>query len=116
MVHAAGLQDRQGGWLVRSRWVRRMPRLTVIWADSASTGKLVEWAWMVGGWLLDSVQRPADSQRFVLLSHRWIVERTLAWRGRYRRLSKDYEERTDSSEAMICIAMMQLMLRRLAPP
>jgi len=93
-----------------------MPRLAVIWADSAYAGKLVEWAWLVGGWLLDIVKRPTDSQQFVLLPHRWIVERTLAWFGRYRRLSKDYEELTDSSEAMITIAMIQLMLRRLAPP
>jgi putative transposase len=101
---------------VLSRLVRRMPRLAVIWADSAYAGKLVEWAWRVGGWLLDIVKRPAGSQGFVLLPHRWIVERTLAWLGRYRRLSKDYEELTDSSEAMIYIAMIQLMLRRLAPP
>jgi putative transposase len=93
-----------------------MPRLVVIWADSAYAGKLVEWAWRVGGWLLDIVKRPADGQGFVLLPHRWIVERTLAWFGRYRRLSKDDEELTDSSEAMISIAMIQLMLRRLAPP
>ena len=99
-----------------SQLVGRMPRLVVIGADSAYPGKLVEWAWLVGGWLLELVKRPLDSQRFVLLPHRWIVERTLAWLGCYRRLSKDDEALTDSSEAMIAIAMIQLMLRRLAPP
>ena len=71
---------------------------------------------MFGGWILDIVRRPANQTGFVLLPRRWVVERTFAWLGRYRRLSKDYEALTTSSETMIRIAMIQLMLRRLAPP
>ena len=60
--------------------------------------------------------RPKDAKGFVPLPVRWVVERTFAWIGRYRRNSKDYEKRTDSSESMILISSMSLMLRRLKPP
>jgi putative transposase len=62
------------------------------------------------------VTRSDDQKGFVVLPKRWIVERTFGWFGRYRRLSKDYEELPASSESMIYIAMIHLMLRRLAPP
>jgi Transposase and inactivated derivatives len=75
----------------------------------------VEWVYTVFGWVLEIIKRSQASQGFVVLPRRWVVERTFAWLGRYRRLSKDYEELTCSSEAMIYISMTQLMLRRLAP-
>ena len=59
---------------------------------------------------------PPDTKEFKPLKIRWVVERTHAWIGRYRRNSKDYERRTDSSESMILISSMSLMLRRLKPP
>jgi len=64
---------------------------------------------------LHVVGRPADAEGFVLLPQRWVVERTFAWLGRSRRLAKDYEHRIESSEAMIEISMIHLMLGRLAP-
>jgi putative transposase len=60
------------------------------------------------------VKRPEGLKGFLLLPKRWIVERTFAWLGRYRRLSKDYEYLTQASEAMTRVAMIQLMVRRLA--
>jgi putative transposase len=66
------------------------------------------------GWVLDIVKRSDQSTGFTVLPHRWIVERTLAWLGRYRRLSKDYEELPETSEALIYLAMTHLMLKRLA--
>jgi putative transposase len=66
------------------------------------------------GWLLQTVLRPARVKGFVVLPKRWIVERTFGWLGRYRRHSKDYERNVASSEAMIHIAMIHLMIRRLA--
>jgi putative transposase len=63
-------------------------------------------------WLLEIVKRPSET-RFVLVKKRWIVERTFGWFGKYRRLSKDYEFFPQNSEAMIYVAMIHLMLRRL---
>ena len=68
-----------------------------------------------GGWLLTVVRRKPDSHHFEVLPRRWVVERTLAWLSRCRRLSKDYEERTESSEAWVHIAVVHLMLKRLRP-
>ena len=64
-------------------------------------------------WVLEIVKRSADAIAFEALPRRWVVERTFAWLGRYRRHSKDYEELTESSEALIKIAMIHLMLRRI---
>ena len=115
VVHAANIQDRDGAKLVLTKLLGRFPRLQVIWADAAYAGQLVSWAWITGGWLLTIVRRRQDSHSFVVLPRRWVVERTLAWLGRCRRLSKDYEELTESSEAWVHIAMIHLMLKRLRP-
>jgi len=69
----------------------------------------------VGGWILELVVRPEGQTTFAVLPWRWIVERTFAWLGRYRRLSKDYEGSEESSESWIYVAMTHLMLRRLEP-
>lgn len=111
-VLAANIQDRDGAKLVVERLEGRFPRLQLIWADGGYAGKLVTWVTQRTGWVLQIVKRSADVRGFVVLPKRWIVERTFAWLGRYRRLSKDYEARTQSSEAMVRIAMIQVMLRR----
>ena len=114
-VHAADIQDRDGAKLVLTKLVGRFPRLRVIWADAAYAGRLVSWARASGGWLLRVVRRRPDSHTFEVLPRRWVVERTLAWLGRRRRLSKDYESLPESSEAWIHVAMIHLMLKRLRP-
>ena len=75
---------------------------------------LLDWAKQNYRWVIEVVKRCADAHGFQALPHRWIVERTFAWLGHYRRLSKDYEVLPESSEAMIQIAMIRLMLARLA--
>ena len=92
----------------------RFPRLLLIWADGGYAGKLVDWVKEVCHWTLQIVKRSDDATGFVVLPRRWVVERTFAWLGRYRRMSKDYEELPQSSECMILIAMINLMSRRLA--
>ncbi len=115
VVHAANIQDRDGAKLVLSKLVGRFPRLQTIWADSAYAGQLVPWTWALGGWLLEIVRRQPDSHRFEVLPRRWVVERTLAWLSRCRRLSKDYEALPQTSETWVHIAMIHLMLKRLRP-
>jgi putative transposase len=95
--------------------------LKKIWADGAYTGeKLSSWCKEQGGWELEIVERSssssssADTEGFVVLPHRWLVERTLGWLRRNRRLSKDYERLVQTSETFINIAMIRLILRRLA--
>lgn len=115
VVHPASVQDRDGAKLVLSKLVGQFPRLRLIWADGGYAGQLVEWVKALGTWLLEIVKRSDDVQGFEVLPHRWIVERTFAWLGRYRRLSKDYEALPETSEALIYVAMTQVMLRRLKP-
>ena len=116
MVHCAGIQDYHGAKLVLMKLLGRFPRLALLWADGAyGKGGLCEWVARFSGWALQIVPKLAGQQGFVVLPRRWVVERTFAWLSKSRRLSKDFEERPESSEAWIRLAMIHLMLRRLAP-
>ena len=115
VVHPADIQDRDGAKLVINKLVGRFPYLRLIWADAGYAGQLVDWVMSLSGWVLEIVRRPRDSHHFEVLPRRWVVERTLAWLGRNRRLSKDYEALTETTEAWVHIAMIHLMVRRLAP-
>ncbi len=114
VVHAANVQDRDGAKLLLAKVKGRFPRLKLIWADGGYAGQLIEWVATTCRWVLEIVKRCDKAIGFQLLPHRWIIERTFGWLGRYRRLSKDYEYLTDTSETMIQVAMIQLMLRRLS--
>ena len=93
------------------------PRLKLLWADNKyNNKKLQRWLEQQNvGYIIDVVSRPLGAKGFVLLHRRWVVERTIAWLGRYRRLSKDYEYYPASSEAQVQISSIHLMLRRLRP-
>jgi len=92
------------------------PRLVKLWADNKYHNHALN-AWLAANrpYAIAVVSRPEGSKGFVLLAKRWVVERTFAWLGRCRRLSKDYERLTASSEAMIHVSMIHLMARRLKP-
>lgn len=93
----------------------RFPRLIRIWVDAGFSGtEFLHSIMDLFGWILDVVLRPHGSQGFVLLPKRWTVERTYGWLHWCRRLNLDYERLPTSSEALIYIAMIRLMLRRLA--
>jgi putative transposase len=93
------------------------PRLVVIFADQKYHNHVFE-AWLAehrAGWRLDITMRPEGTKGFTPLAKRWVVERTNAWHGRYRRNSKDYERTVESSAAMLQISNIHLMLNRLVP-
>lgn len=117
-ITVASVQDRDGarGLLV---WLRdHASRLRLIWADGGYAGALVEWVWRLRARRrvkLEIVKRLEQQRGFAVLPKRWIVERTLGWLVKHRRLRCDYEVLPSTSETMIYVAMIQLMLRRLHP-
>jgi putative transposase len=118
VVSAADVQDRDGARLL-AHAVRlygpHLPRLSLVWADAAYGGQLVEDLRQLVGWQVEVVKRSATPPRsaFAVQPHRWIVERTFSWFGGFRRLSKDDDYQVESSEALIYAAMSHLMLRKL---
>jgi putative transposase len=115
-VHPASWQDRDGACDVLQRLSELLTRLRLIWADGGYAGQLVRVAWQFWRYMVDIVTRLSAAVGFVVLSRCRVVERTFAWLGRNRRLSKDYERVPSSSETVVSIAFMRLMLRRLALP
>jgi putative transposase len=118
VVTTAALDDgAAAATVVGKLYTKEYHRLKKIWGDN-KYHNLSFRAWLAQhrpDWELEVKARDPEKKGFAVLAKRWVVERTFAWIGRYRRNSKDYERRTDSSEAMIRVSSMQLMLRRLAP-
>jgi transposase len=133
LVHAADVPDRDGGRLLLETVPdlrERFPRLRHLWVDVGYQGRFVTWVKETLGWSVEVVKHwwtgvskvwvfpgqepPEKPTGFQLLKWRWIVERTFAWLGCSRRLSKDYEYLPETSTAMIYTAMSRLMLARLA--
>ena len=114
VVHPASLQDRDGAVLVLDEHTRRrFPFLETIFADSAYGGPKLRRAIAGASWKIEVVKRPADQKGFEVLPKRWVVERTIAWINRCRRLAKDYENLNRTALAFIRLASIRLMLRRL---
>jgi len=114
-VLPADLSDSAAAPALIQQVVDEHARLQKLWADQSYRGGLVEWANGFEQFELEIVQRPEGTQGWILLPKRWVVERTFAWLGRYRRLSKDYEATWESSEDLIYAAMINRMLHRLHP-
>jgi len=117
VVTAGNVQDRDGAKLLLEKLAHAddiLKRLKVTWADGSYRGALVTWVAERFGWQLEIVEKPKDQIGFQLLPKRWIVERTFAWLVRQRRLARDYERLTETSESFIYAAMIRLMVRRLA--
>jgi transposase len=115
LVTAASVQDRDGGRRVLARAKMAMPSIALVWADGGYAGKLIAWVRQRCRILLEIVHKPEGQRTFEVLPRRWMVERTLSWLVRCRRLDRDYERLPEHSEAMIKWSMIGLMARRLAP-
>ncbi len=115
VVTTGCVQDRDGlKKLLRIFGIHRK-KLRKIWVDGGYRGACLEWVKARFRYCLEVVLRSDDMKGFVVLPKRWVVERTFAWLSNHRRLSKDYERFTKTSETLLQIAMMRLMLRRLKP-
>jgi putative transposase len=117
VVTAGDMQDRDGAKLLLKEVAEQAElsnRLELIWADGGYRGALVAWVEEILGWKLEIVEKQASLIGFQILPKRWIVERTFGWLVRQRRLARDYERLPETSESFIYIAMIRLMVRRLA--
>lgn len=116
VVHPADVQDRDGAARVLTKRLRRrFPFVEVIFADAGYQGPRVrDAARRSGTWRVEIVKRPDSQKGFAVIAKRWIVERTLAWISRNRRLARDFENLARTATALVHLAMIKLMLRRLA--
>ena len=118
LVHSASIQDGAGGYQTLQKLFDKIKhsvhngwcRLKLIWADGAYA-HIVEEVRKHFGWTLDIVRRSDKVKGFEILPHRWIVERTFGWLGRYRRLSRDFEHTVSSSASVVYIASIRRMLK-----
>ena len=110
----ADVHDTKGARCLLAGLAFFFPRLKKIWADAAYRGQeLAEWCQITGSWELEVVERTPGTRGFSVVPRRWVAERTFSWISRNRRLSKDYERRVQTSETLIQVAMIRLLLARL---
>lgn len=112
-VLAADIQDRDGAQRLLAGLHRVFLLMAKLWADGAYAGELEDWVHAHLGWELEIVPKLAEQVGFVVLPRRWVVERSLAWLSRNRRLSKDYEYWETNEEAYCYIASIHLLTKRL---
>lgn len=114
VVTIAGIQDRDAAHRLLTALRAKFSGVSLVWADGGYAGRLVRWANQVLTLAVQVVKRGDDTTGFHVLPRRWVVERTFAWLSKYRRCVRDYETRPEHHEAMIYIAMIMAMSRRLA--
>jgi putative transposase len=117
LVLPANVQDRDAARQLLEKFFGPHSRQRVkhLWADGGYAGALVGWAWQLWRCTIEIVKR-TNAHRFKVLPRRWVVERTFGWLGRYRRLNRDYERQARTGETIVYVAMIRLMLARLAKP
>jgi transposase len=114
VVTIAGIQDRDGAHRLLAALRAKFSTIALIWADGGYAGRLVDWAKTVLAFAVTIVKRTDDRAGFQVIPRRWVVERTLAWISKHRRCVRDYETLPEHAEAMVYLAMIMTMSRRLA--
>ena len=115
MIHAADIQDRDGAPLVLAEIIKRFPWLRHVFADGGYAGdKFKQALRRFGKWTIEIIKRSDAVKGFEVLPRRWVVERTLAWLNRNRRLAKDFEQTIAPATAWLFIASIQIFTRRSA--
>ena len=114
VVTIAGIQDRDGAHRLLAALRAKFSTVSLIWADGGYAGRLLAWAQPVLGLAITIVKRTDDLTGFRVIPRRWVVERTLAWISKHRRCVRDYETLPEHSEAMVYLAMIMTLSRRLA--
>jgi putative transposase len=115
LVHAADITDSEGGeWIIQQHHTE-FPRLERIRVDQGYKDEFATWMEAYTKLTPEIVEKPANQQGFAVIPKRWVVERTIAWLCRNRRLSKEYDRRPESTESWIYLASIHLMLKRLHP-
>jgi putative transposase len=112
VIHAANVHDSKAAFSVIKSLRGKFPRLSKIIADGGYRGELSEQVRKAFGWILEVILRAEQTKKFVVLPKKWIVERTFSWFESYRRLSKDYEVDIETSQTMIYLTMIQIMIHR----
>lgn len=117
LVLPANVQDRDAARQLLTQFFGQKTRRRVrhIWADGGYAGALIAWTQTLWRCTVDIVKR-SEAHTFKVLPRRWVVERTFGWLGRYRRLNRDYERQAETGQTMVHVAMIRLMLTRLAKP
>lgn len=117
-MHSAGIQDRDGGLLLLASLGKQFPLLAKLFADGAYTGPIFHdgLVAILPQLEIEIVKRSDNAKGFEVLPKRWIVERTIAWLNRCRRLAKDWETLTRNALAFLKLASIRLMLRKLCNP
>jgi transposase len=115
VVTSADIQDRDGAHRLLAALRARFSTVSLVWADGGYAGRLVTWAFKVLTLTVQVVKRCDDVKGFVLLPRRWVVERTFGWITKHRRCVRDYETLPQHHEAMVHLAMIRTMTRRLTP-
>ena len=103
-----------GEWLLLNH-LSAFPRLEIIRVDQGYKESFCQWVAQTTTWTVEVIAKPADQEGFAVIPKRWVVERTFAWLGRYRQLSKEYDRRPESTEGWIYLASIDMLLKRLHP-
>jgi len=115
LVHSADITESEGAEWLLGQHHHAFPRLKTVRADQGYKGWLVDWAKRYTSFQLEIIEKPPEQRGFAVIPKRWVVERTFAWLGRNRQLSKEYDREASCSESFVYLASIHLMLKRLKP-